>query len=77
MEQALTLFAIIWGKCSQLAVRNIYFCCGGHHEWGMGLIRFGSHILEGKGEPELSHRQIERNSKFYTHWLENDSQFPL
>lgn len=36
---------------------------------GMGLILFGSHILEGKGEPELSHRHIERNSKFYTHWL--------
>lgn len=26
---------------------------------GMGLILFGSHILEGKGEPELSHRQTE------------------
>ena len=47
------------------------------NEVGMGLIHFGSHILEGKGEPELSHRQIERNSKFYTHFLENDSQFPV
>lgn len=44
---------------------------------GMGLIHFGSHILEGKGEPELSHRQIERNSKFYTHFLENDSQLSV
>lgn len=47
------------------------------NEVGMGLIHFGSHILEGKGEPELSHRQIERNSKFYTHFLEKDSLFPV
>lgn len=46
------------------------------NEVGMGLIHFGSHILEGKGEPELSHRQIERNSKFYTHFLERIASSP-
>lgn len=46
---------------------------------GMGLILFGSHILKGEGEPEWSHRQVEKknSSKFHTHWLWSDSQFPL
>lgn len=70
MGQAFVLFAVIWGECFQLAVRNIYFSCfGGHPEWGRYGINSFWQPYPGRKARARMISQIERNGKFYTHWL--------
>ena len=55
MEQTFVLFAVIWGKCFWLTVRNVCFSCfRGHHEWGRyGINSFWQPCPGGKGRARI------------------------